>query len=116
VVIPPQDFVAFGAVAATMADEARQDAQYTVTQAADTIRAENGIDPVVEVREGRPAEIVAALIRENREIGALVLGAAASGDPGPLIAHFAGPDAGTLPCPVMIVPGSLSIADLDRLS
>jgi hypothetical protein len=33
-----------------------------------------------------------------------------------LVAHFAGADAGGLPCPVMIVPGSLSREALDRLS
>jgi hypothetical protein len=53
---------------------------------------------------------------ENPEIGALVLGAAKSGSPGPLIAHFAGADSGSLPCPVMIIPGSLSRDVLDRLS
>jgi nucleotide-binding universal stress UspA family protein len=115
-VIPPQDFVAFGAVAATIADEARQEAHDIVDHAAATVLAENGLTAAIEVREGRPAEIVNAIITENREIGALVLGAAAHGDPGPLVAHFAGSVAGGLPCPVMIVPGSLSIADLDRLS
>jgi hypothetical protein len=46
----------------------------------------------------------------------LVLGAAAQGAPGPLISHFTGVNAGTLPCPVMVIPGSLSDAQLDELS
>ena len=49
-------------------------------------------------------------------IAALVLGAAASGPPGKLVTHFTGADAGTLSVPVMIVPGSLDVAAIDRLS
>ena len=43
-----------------------------------------------------------------------VLGAAASGGPGPLVSHFVG-IAGQLPCPVYVIPGSISDADLERL-
>jgi hypothetical protein len=45
-----------------------------------------------------------------------VLGAAPSGSPGPLVVHFTGNDAGKLPCPVMIIPGSLSDERLEQLS
>ena len=40
----------------------------------------------------------------------------ATGVPGTLIAHFTGADAGALPVPVMIVPGSLTPEQIDRLS
>ncbi|MFA6607698.1 MAG: universal stress protein, partial [Sphingomonas sp.] len=46
----------------------------------------------------------------------LVLAAAASGAPGPLVAHFAGADSGALSIPLMIIPGSLDRAAIDRLS
>ena len=36
--------------------------------------------------------------------------------PGPLVANFTGTDAGKLPCPVMIIPGSLSDERLEQLS
>ena len=49
-------------------------------------------------------------------LAALVLGAAATGSPGPLVSHFAATEAGTLPCPVMVVPGSLTKEEIDRLS
>ncbi|HEV2865028.1 MAG TPA: universal stress protein, partial [Allosphingosinicella sp.] len=32
------------------------------------------------------------------------------------ISHFAGTVAGSLPCPLMIVPGAMSAEALDRLS
>ena len=39
-----------------------------------------------------------------------------AGNPGPLVANFTGNDAGKLPCPVMIIPGSLSDERLEQLS
>ena len=57
-----------------------------------------------------------ALAGQVREGVALVLGASASGHPGVLVADFTGPDCGKLPCPVMIIPGSLSDERLEQLS
>ena len=68
------------------------------------------------VRQGDPITVVRELLADRPHIAALVLGAHASGNPGKLVSHFAGSDAGQLPCPVMIVPGSLSEEALDRLS
>ncbi len=68
------------------------------------------------MKQGDAADIVREILAEDREIAALVLGAAASGPPGPLVSHFTGDGAGSLPVPVMIVPGSLSEEELDRLS
>ena len=48
--------------------------------------------------------------------GALVLGAAPEGGPGPLVTHFSGAGAGQLPCPLYVIPGSLDEATIDRLS
>ena len=42
--------------------------------------------------------------------------AAPSGSPGVLVANFCGNDAGKLPCPVMLIPGSLSDDRLEQLS
>jgi hypothetical protein len=60
--------------------------------------------------------VVREAIEGNPEIAALVLGAAESGAPGPLVSHFAGADAGKLPVPIMIIPGSLTGEAIDRLS
>ena len=83
---------------------------------ADTIAREANVTPQIMVRSGKPTEIVGEVIRENDEIAALVLATAASGAPGPLVAYFTGQDAGTLPCPVMLVPGGIDISRLDALS
>ncbi len=115
-VTEPQEFVPWGGVEATIKAEAQERAAALVNAAAGTLVAESGMRPEISVREGLATEVVRTLLTENREIAALVLGAVASGNPGPLVAHFTGPDAGTLPCPVMIVPGSLSEEEIDRLS
>lgn len=115
-VIPPQDFLTWGGVQATIEAEAREHAEELLAAAAGTILAESGNHPKITVRNGAPIDVVKDLLNADNKVAALVLGASASGDPGPLVAHFTGLDAGSLPCPVMIVPGSLSLEDIDRLS
>lgn len=114
--IPKPDFVQWGGVQATIEEEARTRAEALVTGAAGTLLQESGIKPSLTVREGDGAKIVREMIEANPEIAALVLGAAATGAPGPLVTHFSGTDAGKLRVPVMIIPGSLDREGIDRLS
>jgi nucleotide-binding universal stress UspA family protein len=115
--IPRPDFVQWGGVMATIEEEARQRAEALVMRAAGTLLSESGITPSITLREGGDAaKVVREMIEANPEIAALVLGAAPSGNPGPMVSHFAGADAGTFSVPVMIIPGSLDIAAIDRLS
>jgi nucleotide-binding universal stress UspA family protein len=114
--IPPADFVQWGAVQAAMEEEARLRAEAKVLQASGAIIEEAGIRPSITVRQGDAVKEVTNILKDREDIAALVLGAAAEGGPGPLVAHFAGAVAGTLPCPVIIVPGNLSDETLDRLS
>lgn len=114
--IPKPDFVQWGGVMATIEAEAHERAQALVARAAGTLLAESGITPSITIREGDGPREIREMIAGNDTIAALVLGAAASGAPGPLVAHFAGHDAGTLSIPVMIIPGSLDIEAIDRLS
>jgi nucleotide-binding universal stress UspA family protein len=115
-VLPPQEFIAFGGVQATIEEEARLHAEGLVAAAAGTLLEESGLRPSITVRDGDAPKIIRAMIEANPDIAALVLGAAASGAPGTLVSHFAGTDAGILPVPVMIIPGSLSRDAIDRLS
>ncbi|HET9510222.1 MAG TPA: universal stress protein [Sphingomonas sp.] len=114
--IPQSEFVQWGGVQATIEEEARLHAEAIVAGAAGTLLAESGVTPSIVVRQGDGPKIVREMIDANPEIAALVLGAASSGAPGPLVSHFAGTDAGTLSVPVMLIPGSLSREDIDRVS
>lgn len=113
--IPPQPFVAFGGIQATIAEEARVRAETLVAGAAGSLMGDGVEPPVISVREGDAAPVIRQYLEEHPEVSALVLGAAASGNSGPLVSHFTA-SAGQLPCPVYVIPGSLSDAELERLS
>lgn len=115
-VTPPADFVQWGGVQATMDEEARQRAETMVMGLAGTLMQESGIRPIITVRSGEPIPIIRAILKEEADIAALVLAAAANGTPGPLVAHFTGAEVGKMPCPIMIVPGGLSREEMERLS
>jgi len=114
--IPRPEFVQWGGVQATIEEEARLRAEALVAGAAGTLMEEAGIRPSITVRQGDPVAVVREMLAENEGVAALVLGAAATGGPGPLVSHFTGADAGSMPCPVMIIPGSLDRDAIDRLS
>ena len=96
-------FARFG-VQATIEEEARERAQTTAATAAGSILSEGGAMPVISVKQGEGGKVVRDYLAEHPEIAALVLGAAREGGPGPLVSHFAGAQAGSLPCPVFVVP------------
>ena len=115
-IVPPQDFVQWGGVQAAFEEEQRLRIEGVVSAAVGEIFDEAQIKPAIVLRQGEPVKTVHDYVSSRDDIAALVLGAAPSGDPGPLVAHFTGKDAGTLPCPVMIIPGSLSDERLEQLS
>lgn len=114
--VPQAEFVQWGSVQATIEAEARARAEALVMGAAGTLMVEAGVQPAITVKTGDPIVAVKTILADEKSIAALVLGAAPKGAPGPLVAHFAGQDAGALPCPVMIIPGALSREDIERMS
>jgi len=115
-IVEAQDFVQFGGVQAAIEEEQRLRIEGVVSAAVGEILDEAGVEATIVVQQGEPVKAVREFIGSREEVHALVLGAAASGDPGPLVAHFTNGDAGKLPCPVMIIPGSLSDERLEQLS
>ena len=105
----------WGSVQATIEEEARARAEALAMNAAGTLMAEAGIQPEITVKIGDPIASVKEMLASGEPIAALVLGAAPKGAPGPLVTHF-GHDPGSLPCPLMIIPGALSHEDIERLS
>lgn len=113
--VPPQSFSAFGAIQATIEAEARDRVEVLASGAAGRIFEECGALPSIEVRVGEGRKVVQEYLSEHPEVAALVLSAAAEGNPGPLVTHFSA-SAGGLACPLFIVPGGLADEDIDRLS
>ena len=114
--VPPAEFVQWVSVQAAMEEEERLRVEAMVADVAGALFAELGIHPEIVIRTGEPIDEVAAVLKARPDIDALVLGARAHGGPGELVAHFTGIGAGQLPCPVMVIPGGLDDAALDRLS
>jgi nucleotide-binding universal stress UspA family protein len=115
-IVEPQDFVQFGGVQSAIEEEQRLRIEGVVSAAVGEILDESGLEANIFIRQGEVVKSVRDYIAGRDEIAALVLGAAPSGSPGPLIVNFTGHDAGQLPCPVMIIPGSLSDERLEQLS
>ena len=115
-IVEPQDFVQFGGVQAAIEEEQRLRIEGVVSSSIGEILDESGIEANIIVQQGEVVRTVRDYVADRDDVAALVLGAAPSGSPGPLVVHFTGNDAGKLPCPVMIIPGSLSDERLEQLS
>ena len=115
-IVEPQDFVQFGGVQAAIEEEQRLRIEGVVSSAIGEILDESGVEAAVIMQHGEAVKAVRDYVGGRPEVAALVLGAAPSGNPGPLVANFCGSDAGKLPCPVMLIPGSLSDERLEQLS
>ena len=114
-IVQPQNFNAFGGVQATIEQEARDRAEAIATSAAGNVYSESGKMPNIAVKVGDGDRIVREYLAEHPDVLALVLGAAAEGPPGPLVTHFSA-HTGSLPCPLVILPGGMSVEDVDRIA
>ena len=115
-IVAPQPFSAFASVQATIEEEARSRAEALATAAAGSLVSESGRMPVISVIQGETEKVVRDYLADHPEVSALVLGAAKDGGPGPLVTQFTGAHLAHLPCPVFVIPGSLSQEDIDRVS
>ena len=101
--VPQQNVSAFGGVQATIEQEARDRAEMLAHGVAGNLLAESGLMPTISVKIGNGQKILSAFLDNHPEVAALVLGAAKGNNPGPLVTHFSSA-AGTLPCPLYVIP------------
>ncbi len=101
--VAQQNVSAFGGVQATIEQEARDRAEMLAHGVAGNLLAESGIMPTISVKIGNGQKIVTEFLDTHPEVAALVLGAAKGSNPGPLVTHFSSA-AGTLPCPLYVIP------------
>ena len=115
-VIPPEEFNHWIGVGDIMREEASERIVAHFEVFAKWMRDKHGLDPHLVIREGVAVEEILAQVREDPEIGVLILGADhEKGGPGPLVTALA-KSSGTLPVPVTIVPGNLSKDRLEAIS
>ncbi|MEM8851037.1 MAG: universal stress protein [Pseudomonadota bacterium] len=115
-VIPPDEFNHWIGVGDIMREEARERIVAHFEVFAKWMRNKHGLEPHLVIREGEPVEEILAQVREDPEIGVLVLGAAVEGKgPGPLVTQLT-KSSGVLPVPITIVPGNLSKEQLEAIA
>lgn len=115
-IIPPEEFQHWIGVGNIMREEARERIHAHFEVFAKWMRDKQNIDPELVIREGEAVPQILAQIKEDPEIGVLVLGAGTDKNgPGPLVSQMAR-SSGTLPVPITIVPGELSKERLESVT
>jgi nucleotide-binding universal stress UspA family protein len=115
-IIPPEEYQHWIGVADLMRAEARERIEAHFEVFAKWMRDKQGVQPELVVREGQPVDEILAVIREDPEIGVLVLGAGTEkSGPGPLVTQLSR-NSGSLPIPITIVPGNLSRERMEAIA
>lgn len=115
-VIPPDEFNHWIGVGEVMREEARERIHAHFEVFAKWMRDRQGVDPELVIREGESVAEIIAQVKEDPQIGVLVLGAGTDKKgPGPLVSQMAR-SSGSLPIPITIVPGDLTKEQLEAIT
>ena len=115
-ILRPEDFQGWIGVGDLMRAEARERIEAHFEVFAKWMRDKKGVNPELVIREGDPAAEILAQVREDPEIGVLVLGAGNDkSGPGPLVTQMSRNSA-SLPIPITIVPGDMSKERLESIT
>lgn len=115
-IIEPEEFNHWIGVGNIMRDEARERIEVHFEVFAKWMRDKQNVDPELVIREGEPLTEIMAQIKEDSEIGVLVLGAGTDNKgPGPLVTALSR-QSGSLPIPITIVPGDISKERLEAIT
>ena len=118
-IIQPTDFEHWMAVEETIRAEARAAAEELLDQTAQEVFAKSRIAPERMVREGQPREVIRNVIAEDPQVAILLLAASTSKEgPGPLVSAFTTSSEafGARPIPVVVVPGSLTLEEIEAVA
>jgi nucleotide-binding universal stress UspA family protein len=116
-VIEPVEQSEWAGIGAMMAAEQREEAEAMLSGLAAQVREITGGLPILITREGKMAEELLALLEEDPRISILVLATAPNAKgPGPLVTALTGRLAARMTVPMTLVPGSMSDAELDRVT
>ena len=115
-IIPPEEFNNWIGVGNIMREEARERIEAHFEVFAKWMRDRQNVDPELVIREGEAVPEILAQVREDPEVGVLVLGASTDkGGPGPLVTQMT-KSAGSLPIPITVVPGDMSLERLEAIT
>lgn len=115
-IIPPEEYQHWMGVADLMRAEARERIEAHFEVFAKWMRDKQGVNPELVIREGDPVQEILAQVREDQQVGVLVLGAGTEkSGPGPLVTQMSR-NSGNLPVPITIVPGDMSKERLESIT
>ncbi|MFC2969302.1 universal stress protein [Acidimangrovimonas pyrenivorans] len=115
-VIPPEEFQHWMGVGEVMRAEARERIEAHFEVFAKWMRTRQNVEPELVIREGEPVNEILGQIKDDPEIGVLVLGAGTDkSGPGKLVTALSR-SSGTLPIPITIVPGEMSKERLEAIT
>jgi nucleotide-binding universal stress UspA family protein len=116
-VIEPSELQHWISIENLAREERREEAEQLMQRLCEQIAPIAGTIPIVYIREGRRRDQLLALIAEEPSISILVLAAGTGPEgPGPLITDLTGKPAARLRIPITIVPGGLTLEQLDAVS
>lgn len=115
-VIPPEEFNHWIGVGDIMREEARERIHAHFEVFAKWMRDKLNVDPELVIREGDPVEQILAQVKEDGDVGVLVLVASADKKgPGPLVTQLTR-NSGSLYVPITIVQGDMSKERLEAIT
>ena len=115
-VIEPVEFQHWLGVGRVLEEDARAQAELKLQKLASDVFAQTGTMPVLHIREGKRAEQLVALLQEDPSISLLVLATASGANPGPLVTFLLGHLGKRVKIPVTLVPGELTLEEIDLLT
>jgi nucleotide-binding universal stress UspA family protein len=116
-VIEPVEFQHWLGVGRVMEAEARAAAEQRMQALAADVFQQTGAIPVVHIRAGKRDEELSDLVRNDPTISTVVLGTApGASNPGPLVTYLMSNLGRKLRVPLTLIPGELSIEEIDALT
>ena len=117
VVIAETEFQHWLGVENLMREEAEQEANALLDKAFAKLGTFGAKEPERRVIMGNRTEGIRKAIADDPAVAVLVLAAASGSDgPGPLISAIASGQSGSYPIPVTIVPGGLSVEEIEAIA
>lgn len=115
-IVPPDEAGPWMGVGEVIREESRERIRAHYEVFAKWMRDRQGVEPELVIREGEAVPEILAQLREDPDIGVLVLGAGSDrAGPGPLVSQLSR-QSGDLAVPVTIVPGTLSKERLEEIT
>jgi nucleotide-binding universal stress UspA family protein len=116
-VVEPLEFQHWLGVGRVMEEEARAEAEQRLQALAAEVYAQTGAVSVIHLREGNRAEQLVQLLQEDPSVSLIVLGTARGGsNPGPLVTYMLANLGRRVRVPVTLVPGELTVEEIEALS